>query len=225
LPAGRSSASSISDFVTVGETFVSLCGESTRQGLPAWFARLSGCNLRCAWCDTPYAWDEGERRSIKALVKAAKRSGAKLAVVTGGEPLLQANAGRLISALADAGLTVLVETNGVVPLAGFDRRAHYIVDVKPPSAKAGIPFLVANLRQLRPQDELKFLVADRRDFRFAVDFVKRHRLDGRCPLLISPVFGRIDPKQLAEWVLSAPVAFRLQLQLHKLLWGPDARGK
>ncbi|MDP8222336.1 MAG: radical SAM protein [Candidatus Lernaella stagnicola] len=222
---GRSSASSISNTLRVCETFLSLSGESTRQGRPAWFIRLGGCNLRCAWCDTSYAWAEGEPRRISELADEAAASGAELAVVTGGEPLLQRGVNLLISALDERGLTILVETNGTQFLGDLDPVAIRIVDVKPPSAEAGEPFLMRNLDHVRSQDELKFPVADRQDFDFALDFVTRHRLGERCALLLSPVAGRVDPAEVAEWMLEAGAGFRLQLQLHKILWGEDVKGR
>ena len=214
---------SASDTLRVCETFRSLAGETTRQGLPAWFIRLTGCNLRCLWCDSGYAWEEGEARSIASLLAEADAQDTDLVVVTGGEPLTQPLSGDLIVALAERGKTVLVETNGTLPLASLDPRAVRIVDVKPPSARVEKTFLIANLNQIRPTDELKFLVADRPDFDFAVDFIRANRLAGRCPLLLSPVFGRLDPTMLADWVLASRLPLRLQLQLHKVLWNPQDR--
>jgi len=223
LATGRSSALSASDALRVCETFRSLAGETTRQGLPAWFIRLTGCNLRCLWCDSGYAWEEGAARWIASLLSEADAQDTDLIVVTGGEPLNQPLAGELIAALAERGKTVLVETNGTRPIDSLDPRAVRIVDVKPPSARAAEPFLLAHLHHLRPVDELKFLVADHPDFDFAVDFIRANRLAGRCPLLLSPVFGRLDPAELAEWVLASRLSLRLQLQLHKILWNPQDR--
>jgi 7-carboxy-7-deazaguanine synthase len=191
----------------------------------AWFIRLGGCNLRCAWCDTEYAWSPGQPAETGSLIAEAVASGAPLVVVTGGEPLLQAAAPELIGGLCDAGLDVMVETNGTQPVASLDARAVRILDVKPPSAEAAEPFFPANLATLRPQDELKFLVADRADFDFAVDFVMRNDLIGRCHLLVSPVFGVLNPTDLADWVIAVRLGFRLQMQLHKMLWGEAARGR
>jgi len=225
LANGPASAFSNSNTLLICESFVSVCGETTRQGLPAWFVRLSRCNLRCDWCDTEYSWDSGRERAVGELLAEARDAGRDLAVVTGGEPLLQANAPALIAGLADLGMTVLVETNGTLPIDGLDPRAVRIVDVKPPSAKVAEPFLAANLSRLRPTDEVKFPVADRADFDSAVEFVRAHRLEHRCPLLISPVADRVNASDVADWVLASPVRFRLQLQLHKMLWGANARGR
>lgn len=220
-----SSASSISDTLRVCERFVSLSGESTRQGEAAWFVRLGGCNLRCVWCDTAYAWEEGEAVAIDALVDEAVASGAKLAIVTGGEPLLQAAVNALVARLADRGFTAMVETNGTHDVRNLDPRAIRVIDVKPPSAEAAEPFFLENLTDLRPSDELKFVVGDRADFDFAVDFVARHGLVGRCPLLISPLHGAVDPAEVAQWILDAGLGLRLQLQLHKMLWGEHTQGR
>jgi 7-carboxy-7-deazaguanine synthase len=215
-----------SDSIVVCETFVSLCGETTRQGLPAWFVRLGGCHLRCVWCDTQYAWSEGERRPIAALLIEARRSATPIAVVTGGEPLEQTETPELIAGLCDLDLTVLVETNGTQAVAGLDPRAVRILDVKPPSARVDAPFLLENLAALRTTDELKFVIADREDFDFAQAFVEEHDLAGKCHLLLSPAQDRLEPALLADWLLDAPRrVFRLQLQLHKQLWGPAARGR
>jgi 7-carboxy-7-deazaguanine synthase len=209
----------------VCETFVSLCGETSWQGLPAFFVRTSGCNLRCPWCDTTYAWEPGTRRAVASVVDEAESSGLKLAVITGGEPLLQAETNTLFSALADHDWTVLVETNGTLPITGLNPRARRIVDVKPTSARAAAPFLLANLDDLRTTDELKFVIANKFDFDEAVEFIRRYQLVGRCGLLVSPVHIEVNPRAVAEWILLSRLPLRLQLQLHKILWGPDARGR
>lgn len=225
MAPARSSALYTSKLITVCETFVSICGESTRQGLAAFFVRVAGCNLRCTWCDTTYAWEGGEERTVDSLLTEADETNLGLVVITGGEPLLQRSVNTLIAGLAGAGWTVLVETNGTQPLAEWDRRAHYIIDVKMPSAQASEPFLLDNLATLRKTDELKFVVIDRDDFDAAVAFVDEHHLDGRCPLLLSPVHGRLDPVVAAEWIVKENLPFRLQMQLHKILWGADVKGR
>jgi len=225
LPDDQSSALSISDSLQICETFVSLCGESTFQGRPAFFVRASGCNLRCTWCDTDYAWTEGAPREIESIVAEAGASRINLVVVTGGEPLLQSEIHLLINRLISRGLTVLLETNGTLPIGDVHPNVRRIVDVKMPSAKASKPFLMANLDALAPHDELKFVVAHREDFEAASKFVRINHLAGRCELLLSPASGRIEPHQVAEWLLSGDQPFRLQVQLHKILWGADARGR
>jgi len=225
LSGDRSSASSTSDTLEVCETFVSLCGETLWQGLPAFFVRVGGCNLRCKWCDTAYAWQPGKAQSTDSLLEEALRTRLALAVITGGEPLLQSGSLTLASALAAQGWIVLIETNGTLPIVEIDERVSYIVDVKPPSAAASVPFLTANLERLRSVDELKFVVTDRADFDHAVRFVEDHALVGRCGLLISPAHGSIEPSLVADWIIALGAPLRLQLQLHKILWGPDARGR
>jgi len=225
LVNATSSASSISKRLLICETFASLCGESTRQGLPAFFIRLTGCNLRCAWCDTAYAWDGGEERTIAQLLAEVRAADLPLVVVSGGEPLAQPDSAILLKALADDGRTVLLETNGTLSIENVDVRVRRIVDVKPPSAGAEAPFLFENLRFLQPTDELKFVVADRADFDFAADFINGNRLADRCPLLLSPVAGRLNPVEAAEWILAAGLPLRLQLQLHKILWGNAVKGR
>jgi len=225
LRRGRSTPSSISDSLRVCETFVSLSGETTRQGLRAWFVRLSGCNLRCAWCDTAYAWEGGEDRALDDLLAEAGAAPTDLAIVTGGEPLLQSGVNDLIAGLLTLGRTVLVETNGTKPMGGLPAGAVRIIDVKPPSAKANEPFLLDNLRELRAGDELKFVVADREDFLFAENFVLQNGIQGHPHLLVMPVWGSLTGAQLAEWTLNSPVRFRQQCQLHKILWGEQSAGR
>lgn len=225
MPRGRSIPSSTSDTLRVCETFVSLSGETTRQGLPAWFVRLTGCNLRCAWCDTAYAWKEGSDRTIDSLVAEAASAAIDLAIVTGGEPLLQPGVNKLIAELLALNHTVLVETNGTMPIAGLPKGAVRIIDVKPPSAKANEPFLLENLRNLRPSDELKFVVADLEDFLHAEHFVSANGLKEHPHLLVMPVWGNLDDAKLAQWILDSPIRFRQQCQLHKILWGEKTRGR
>ncbi len=224
LATAKPSASSISKLL-ICETFAGISGESTRQGLPAFFIRLTGCNLRCAWCDTAYAWDGGEERTIAQLLDETRAAGLPLVVVTGGEPLAQPDINLLLQMLADDGRTVLLETNGTLSIEKVDARVRRIVDVKPPSAHAETPFLAENLRFLQTTDELKFVVADRADFDFAVNFIEKNDLADRCPLLLSPVAGRLNPAEAADWILAAGLPLRLQLQLHKILWGNDVKGR
>ncbi len=210
----------------VCETFFSLMGESTRVGLPAFFIRLSGCNRRCCSCDTTYAYDGGREMAVADLVKAAATSPTRLVLVTGGEPLLQAETLPLLAALLDAGWEVCLETNGSRPIAPVDIRAHRILDLKcPGSGMAGDNYW-PNLEFLTPRDEVKFVVSDRRDFLWALEVIRDHGLCGRpLPLLISPVFGQVSAPEAAAWILESRLPLRLNLQLHKYLWGPEARGK
>jgi 7-carboxy-7-deazaguanine synthase len=209
----------------VCETFYSLMGESTWVGLPAFFIRLSGCNLRCSYCDTTYAYEEGRQAAVPALLEAAKAWPARLVLVTGGEPLLQEETLALLSGLAEAGLEVCLETNGSQPIDRVDARVHRILDLKcPGSGMAGENYW-PNLEVLTPQDEIKFVVSDRDDFLWAVEAIRTHELAGRLPLLISPVFGQVPAPAAAAWILESGLPLRLNLQLHKHLWGPETREK
>ncbi len=211
--------------LTICETFYSLMGESTRIGLPAWFIRLSGCNLRCRYCDTTYAYEGGRQVEIAALLQAAGEFPSRLVLVTGGEPLLQEETPALLAALAGAGFEVCLETNGSLPIDRVDRRVRRIVDLKcPGSGMAGENYW-ANIEALTSRDEVKFVVGDRDDFIWAVEVIKKYGLDGRLPLLISPVFAQVAAREAAAWILESGLPLRLNVQLHKYLWGAEARGK
>lgn len=209
----------------VCETFYSLMGESTAAGLPAFFIRLTGCNLRCRYCDTTYAYEGGEALSIAALLAAAQAHPGRLALVTGGEPLLQAETLPLLTALADAGFTTFLETNGSRSIGGVDERVHRVLDLKCPGSGMAEHNLWDNLALLTPRDEVKFVVSHREDFAWAEEVIRKHELASRLPVLISPVFGAVPPQEAAAWILSSGLPLRLNLQLHKYLWGPEARGK
>lgn len=208
----------------VCETFYSLLGESTRAGLPAFFIRLTGCNLRCRYCDTTYAYEGGQEMTAAALLRAAQSFPTRRVLVTGGEPLLQADTLPLLAELADAGLTVLLETNGSLPIRGVDARVSRILDVKCPASGMAAHNHWENLEQLQARDEAKFVIMDQGDFVWALEIIKRHGLSGRVPLLISPVFGAIPPQEAAAWILESGLPLRLNLQLHKYIWGPETRG-
>jgi len=211
--------------LTVCETFYSLMGESTLSGAPAWFIRLTGCNLRCRYCDTTYAYEGGEERTVAELVDAARAQPPRLALVTGGEPLLQADTPALLAALADAGFTVFLETNGSLSIAGVDSRVHRVLDLKCPGSGMSHHNDWGNLGLLTSRDEVKFVISLRDDFAWALKVVQKYRLIPRAPVLISPVFGALPPREAAAWILASGLNLRLNLQLHKYLWGPKARGK
>ena len=209
----------------VCETYYSLMGESTRVGLPAWFIRLSGCNLRCRYCDTAYAYEGGREMAVADLMAVAGDFPSRLVLVTGGEPLLQEETLPLLSGLAEAGCEVCLETNGSRPISGVDARVHRILDLKCPGSGMAAENYWPNLEWLTPRDEVKFVVSDRHDFLWAVEVIGAHGLAGRLPLLISPVFGQVQAREAAAWILESRLPLRLNLQLHKYLWGPEARGK
>ena len=216
--------------LAVTEIFHSLQGESTWTGSPCTFVRLTGCPLRCAWCDTEYAFHGGERMSIEEIVDEVRARSADLVEITGGEPLAQPAATALADALLDAGYTVLVETSGAIDVSGLDERVHKIMDLKCPGSGESHRNRWENLEHLTVRDEVKFVVKDRADYEWTRDTVRERGLDlaveeGRLrALLVSPVWGEVDLEALAGWILEDALPVRFQLQLHKLVWGPARTG-
>jgi 7-carboxy-7-deazaguanine synthase len=208
----------------VTEIFASVQGETSYSGYPFAFVRLTGCNLRCRFCDTPYAYDSGEDFPLPDVVSRVSAFGLSRACVTGGEPLLQEEAPALVSALLDRGQEVLVETNGTVPLDRLDPRAVKIMDVKCPGSGEDRKMLWDNFSLLTDRDEVKFVIASEDDYRYAKDVVARRRTGKRWTVLLSPAFGLLAPERLAGWMVGDGLDARFQLQLHKLVWGPDRRG-
>jgi 7-carboxy-7-deazaguanine synthase len=206
------------------EIFRSLQGESTRAGLPCAFVRLSGCNLDCCYCDTSYAQIEGEARSLDDIVSAVQALGCRLVEVTGGEPLHQAETPVLCRRLQDLGMTVLIETNGSLDISVLPPGCIRIVDVKCPDSGMGDSFYQPNLRHLLAGDELKMVISSWRDFEWALEFVERYRLALRTTVIFSPNTAAVSPAELAAWILESDAPVRLGLQLHKIIWGADARG-
>lgn len=214
------------EHLVVNEVYASVQGEGTRAGRPCTFVRLTGCGLRCSWCDTAYAFHEGARRAVDDVAREVVARGIDLVLLTGGEPLEQAGCLTLARRLCDAGLEVTVETGGHVDTTPLDPRVVRIVDVKCPASGMSKRNRLENLAALRPADEVKFVVQDRADLDHALDVVARHGLSERgCALLFSPVHGVLDPAQLAAWLVERPVrGARLNLQLHKLVWPAATRG-
>lgn len=208
----------------VSEIFFSLQGEASRIGLPTVFVRLTGCPLRCRWCDSAYAFSGGEEMSLPAVLKAVCRYPARQVCVTGGEPLAQPECLSLLTALADQGFDVSLETSGALDLAGVDRRVSRIMDIKAPDSGEEGSNCWENLRHLGPRDEIKLVLASRQDYEWARELLRQHRLAAICPVLMSPVAGYMEPALLAQWILDDGLPVRFQLQLHKLLWG-NMRGK
>jgi 7-carboxy-7-deazaguanine synthase len=208
----------------VHEIYRSLQGESTFAGLPCAFVRLTACHLRCGYCDTPHAFGQGETLALDEVVARALALGDRLVEVTGGEPLLQPEVFPLMSRLADAGRTVLLETSGALDIGPVDPRVHVILDLKTPGSGEVEANLWENLARLKPSDEVKFVLCDRADFDWAVAQVRAHALTERCPVLFSAAYGQLSPTDLAAWVLESRLPIRLQVQLHKILWDPSARG-
>ncbi|MCS6800067.1 MAG: radical SAM protein [Myxococcota bacterium] len=213
------------DSLRVNEIYASIQGESTFAGLPCTFVRLTGCNLRCVWCDTAHAFYEGERMRRSEVLERALAFGTPLVEVTGGEPLLQPGTLPLLRELADAGRTVLLETSGERDVSGVDPRVHRIVDLKAPGSGESHRNRWSNLACLGARDELKIVLVDRADYEWARDVVTREKLHERlAAVLFSPAHGVLEPHRLAGWIVADRLPVRLQLQLHKYVWSPDARG-
>jgi 7-carboxy-7-deazaguanine synthase len=207
----------------ITEIFHSIQGESSHAGRPCVFVRLTGCNLRCMWCDSEYTFTGGERMSMDDVIATVKSYGCNLVEITGGEPLAQAEAFDLIRRLCDDGFEVLIETSGSIDTAPVDPRAKLILDVKCPGSGEVDRNRWENLERLRGHDEVKFVIADRTDYEYAKRVIEDRGL-ARHTVLLSPVWGTMDPKALAEWMLADRVPARFQTQLHKHIWGADVKG-
>lgn len=203
----------------ISEIFFSLQGETSRAGLPTVFVRLTGCPLRCVWCDTEYAFSGGRHVALPEILDEVARHGTRWVCVTGGEPLAQKACLPLLTALCDAGYDVSLETSGALDIAGVDPRVSRIVDLKAPGSGEFDKNRWENLALLNARDELKFVLKDRADYEWARDTIRERRLDALCPLLFSPVQGDLAPATLADWMLADRLPVRFQVQLHKLLWG------
>lgn len=219
-----SSSIPLAERLRVIEVYPSIQGESTYAGLPCVFVRLAGCNLRCTWCDSVFTFTGGEHRSIDDVVDDACSHGISLVEVTGGEPLVHKQAIPLMERLIARGCTVLLETSGSRSIADVPDAVRVILDLKPPDSGEERQNLWSNLELLDPHDEVKFVLASRRDYEWSRDVVRAHGLDARCPVLFSTVHGAVEPADLAAWMVADRLPVRLQLQLHKVLWPPDARG-
>ena len=213
------------DRLRINEIFFSIQGESTWAGRPCAFVRLTGCDLRCSWCDTEYAFHEGRTMAVEEVAAQLLGYGCDLVEVTGGEPLLQAGVYPLIVRLLDMGTTVLVETSGASDVSRLDVRAIKVMDLKCPGSGESARNLWSNLEHLTRRDEVKFVVGDRADYEWARDVLRRDNLAPRVnAVLMSCVFGRLEPALLAGWILADRLPVRMQLQMHKHIWAPDARG-
>jgi 7-carboxy-7-deazaguanine synthase len=211
--------------LTINEIFYSIQGESTRVGQPCVFVRLTACDLRCSWCDTPYAFNEGRKMSLDDVVAAVEGYGCPLVEITGGEPLLQEDVYELMERLSGSGRTVMLETGGHRSIARVPAGVLKIVDIKCPGSGEAGKTDWSNLDRLAPGDEVKFVIKDRADYEFAREVIARYGLGDRASaVLMSPVHGVLEPRTLSEWVLADHLPARLQLQLHKYIWPPETRG-
>ncbi len=201
----------------VNEIFYSIQGESSYSGLPCVFVRLTGCNLRCSYCDTTYAFFDGVRFSIGEVMSEISKYNCKLLQITGGEPLLQKETPALIKNALEEGYSVLVETNGSLDIGAIDEKAIIIMDIKCPSSGEADKNLFSNISKLREKDEVKFVIGGRKDYEWGKEIVGKYHLLSRCKILLSPIYGKLEPSKLAEWILEDKLNVRLQLQIHKYL--------
>jgi 7-carboxy-7-deazaguanine synthase len=206
----------------INEIFYSIQGESTFSGLPSVFVRTTGCHLRCSWCDTEYAFEEGRELSIEEVIHQVEAFECRLVEVTGGEPLLQKETFILMKKLLDKGFTLLLETSGAVPVREVDPRVRIIMDVKCPGSRMSDRMVWENFSLLKKGDKLKFVIANAEDYEWAKKVLDQWK--PKQEVIFSPAFGLQDPRQMAEWILADRLPVRLQLQLHKQIWSPETRG-
>ncbi len=205
----------------ITEIFFSLQGESSFVGFPTVFVRLTGCPLRCSYCDTEYAFHGGQWMNQKTILDEVEKYHPRYVTVTGGEPLAQKNCGTLLSALCDAGYHVSLETSGAVDISTVDQRVARIMDLKTPGSAECDRNLMTNIEKLSTRDQVKFVIGDRSDYDWSVAQVNEHQLLSRCEVLFSPVYNQMEAAQLAEWILADQLPVRFQLQLHKIIWGNE----
>ncbi len=224
LPVDPVAALPAADRLRVNEIFYSIQGESTFAGRPCVLVRLTGCQMRCTWCDTEYSFYEGRWMRVDEVIDEVLAYGCPLAEVTGGEPLLQPGVHTLMGGLCDRGLEVLLETGGGLDISGVDPRVRRIVDLKCPASGEVENNHWPNLKHLREMDEVKLVVQDRGDYEWARNAIREHRIDRLCTVHLSPVWSALEPAELAAWVLEDRLPARVSLQLHKTLWGAETRG-
>lgn len=210
------------EILRVSEIFFSLQGETSRVGLPTIFVRLTGCPLRCGYCDTQYAFYGGESMPISSILERVSSYGGHNVTITGGEPLAQKKCLILLRMLCDAGYSVSLETSGAQDISKVDRRVEKVIDIKTPGSGEVNKNYWTNLEYLAQQDEIKFVLCDEVDYQWAIETICKYHLDKICPVLFSPVYGKLDPAILASWVLRDRLHVRMQIQLHKLLWGEES---
>ena len=209
------------DKLRITEIFHSIQGESLTVGCPTTFIRLTGCPLRCQYCDTTYAFKGGQWQSIDEIVTKAHEFGASYVTVTGGEPLAQPECVQLMQALVSAGFKVSLETSGALSIESVPKDVMIVMDLKTPSSLESSKNLFENLEHLKPSDQIKFVICNQADFEWTKDIIRQYQLNERCELLVSPSHQQLHPRELAEWVLDSGLPVRLQVQLHKILWGEE----
>lgn len=209
----------------ITEIYQSIQGESSYAGLPCVFVRTTGCDLRCSWCDSEFTFTGGTRMTLDAIITEVEKYDCQMVELTGGEPMLQREIYELATRLCDAGRTVLIETGGHRDLSKLDPRVVRIMDLKCPASGECEKNLWSNLEHLRPSDEVKFVIADRNDYEWTRQVIREHRLEDRVQILMSTAFGQIEPQQVVAWMLEDKLRARFQLQLHKYIWPPEARGR
>jgi 7-carboxy-7-deazaguanine synthase len=212
------------DTLIINEIFFSIQGESTRIGRPCVFVRLTACDLRCSWCDTAYAFEEGAELNMNAILQKVKEYGCNLVEITGGEPLLQENVHPLMRRLCDEEFEVMIETGGHHDISRIDPRVKRVMDIKCPGSKMEKRNRWENIEMLNTHDEVKFVIADHVDYEWAKHVLLQYQIDKRCTVLMTPVFGTLENRTLAEWVLHDRLHVQFQLQMHKYIWNPEARG-
>ncbi len=208
----------------INEIFYSIQGESSAAGLPTTFVRLTGCNLRCTYCDTEYAFYEGEDFTVEEAIRKVEEHGCKLVEVTGGEPLMQKDVFPFMTKLCDKGFDVMLETSGSLPIEKVDKRVKIIMDLKTPSSGMMNKNLYENIEYLKPNDEVKFVIGTQEDYNWSKEQIEKFGLTEKANVLFSPVFNSIEPKQIVEWILNDKLNVRFQLQMHKYIWEPETRG-
>ena len=208
----------------VNEIYHSIQGESSKSGLPCVFVRLTYCNLRCAYCDTEYAFYEGEDKTIREIINEVKKYNCKLVEITGGEPLVQDESLELMKRLCDEGFEVMLETGGSLPIKDIDERVLIIMDLKCPSSKMEKKNLYENINFLKPADELKFVIGNREDYNWSKEIISKYYLKNKSKILFSVVFGELEPVALVNWIIEDKLDVRYQLQMHKYIWHPETKG-